>query len=53
VGKILFDPFSVIGGIIGQKPFEALWGMFDDEEAPDPKHRKIAVKKLVPRSCGS
>jgi Protein of unknown function (DUF4235) len=52
VSKILFIPFSVIGGIlagiVGKKTFEALWGAFDDEEAPDPKHREISFKKLVP-----
>ena len=50
--KILFLPFSVIGGIVagivGKKAFEALWGVFDDQEAPDPKHREIPLKKLIP-----
>jgi hypothetical protein len=50
--KILFLPFSVIGGIlagiVGKKAFEALWGVIDDEEAPDPKHRQIPLKKLIP-----
>ena len=35
-------------GIVGKKTFETLWGMFDDEEAPDPKHRAISFKKLMP-----
>jgi uncharacterized protein DUF4235 len=52
VSKILFIPFSVIGGIlagiVGKKTFEVLWGAFDDEDAPDPKHREISFKKLVP-----
>jgi Protein of unknown function (DUF4235) len=52
MSKILFIPFSVIGGIlagiVGKKTFETLWGVFDDEEAPDPKHREISFKKLVP-----
>jgi hypothetical protein len=50
--KLLFIPFSVIGGIlagiVGKKIFAALWGVFDSEEAPDPKHREIALKKLIP-----
>ena len=50
--KVLFIPFSVIGGIlagiIGKKIFEALWGVVDGEDAPDPKYRDIAVKKLIP-----
>jgi hypothetical protein len=52
VSKILFIPFSVIGGIVagivGKKTFEALWGVLDNEEAPDPKYREISIKKLVP-----
>jgi hypothetical protein len=52
MAKLLFIPFSVIGGIIAgalsKKTFEALWGVFDDEEAPEPKHREISLKKLIP-----
>jgi hypothetical protein len=52
VSKILFIPFSVIGGIlagiIGKKTFEAVWGVIDDEDAPDPKYREISLKKLLP-----
>lgn len=52
MSKLLFIPFSVIGGIlagiVGKKTFEALWGVVDDEEAPDPKHREISLKKLLP-----
>jgi Protein of unknown function (DUF4235) len=52
VSKLLFIPFSVIGGIlagiVGKKTFEALWGVVDHEEAPDPKHREISLKKLLP-----
>ena len=49
--KVLFIPFSVIGGMIAgalsKKTFEALWGLFDDHEAPDPKHRDVPLIKLV------
>jgi Protein of unknown function (DUF4235) len=52
VSKMLFIPFSVLGGILagvlGKKTFEMLWGVIDDEEAPDPKYREISFKKLVP-----
>ena len=55
VSKVLFIPFSVIGGIlagiIGKKAFEVLWGVFDDEHAPDPKYREIPFKKLIPACC--
>jgi Protein of unknown function (DUF4235) len=52
MGKLLFMPFSVIGGIlagaVAKKAFEALWGAVDEEQAPDPKHRRISLKKLIP-----
>jgi Protein of unknown function (DUF4235) len=52
MSKILFLPFSVLGGIlaglIGKKAFEGLWGLFDDQEAPNPKHREIPWQKLIP-----
>lgn len=52
MSKILFVPFSVLGGIlagvVGKKTFEGLWGAFAHEEPPDPKHREIAWKKLIP-----
>jgi hypothetical protein len=51
VSKFLFIPFSVIGGILagalGKKSFELIWGAFDDEEAPEPKHREISLVKLL------
>jgi hypothetical protein len=49
--KILFLPFSVVGGIlagfVGKKTFESLWQLFDDQEAPDPKDREIAWTRLL------
>ena len=51
MSKLLFIPFSVLGGIlagaIGKKTFELIWGAFDDEEAPDPQHREISLVKLI------
>ena len=51
MSKFLFIPFSVIGGMlagaIGKKTFELLWGVFDDEDAPEPKHREISLVKLI------
>jgi hypothetical protein len=52
VTKILFVPFSlaggVVAGIVAKKLFELAWGVFADEEAPEPKHREISMKKLIP-----
>jgi Protein of unknown function (DUF4235) len=51
MSKLLFIPFSVIGGIlagaIGKKIFELIWGVIADEEAPEPKHREISLPKLI------
>jgi Protein of unknown function (DUF4235) len=50
--KILFAPFSIIAGILagiaGKKAFEGLWRLIDNEQTPDPKHRDVPWKKLVP-----
>lgn len=49
--KFLFTPLSIAGGLvagaIGKKIFDAVWGLIDDEEAPEPKHREIPMAKLV------
>ncbi len=51
MNKILFLPFSVLSGvlagIIGKKTFERLWGIFDDQGAPDPKQRDVAFPRLI------
>jgi uncharacterized protein DUF4235 len=49
--KLLFLPFSIILGLIAgklaEKIFEGVWGLFDDEEAPEAEHKEIAIAKLV------
>ena len=49
--KLLFIPFSVVGGLIagflGKQLFQALWGVIDDEEPPDSKHRDISWGRLI------
>jgi len=51
MGKILFIPFSVIGGLIagfvGKKLFDLAWGLFDEEEPPEPEHREVSWAKLA------
>jgi hypothetical protein len=43
--KLLFLPISIIGGIlaglIAKKIVEQIWGLLDDEEPPDAKHREV------------
>ncbi|HEX8075720.1 MAG TPA: DUF4235 domain-containing protein [Thermoleophilaceae bacterium] len=49
--KLLFIPFSVVGGLIagflGKKLFEGLWGVIDDEEPPEAEHRHVQFGKVV------
>jgi len=49
--KILFVPISVISGLIaamiGKKTFEQIWGLIDEEEPPEAKHRDVSVGKLM------
>jgi hypothetical protein len=51
VGKVLFIPVSLLSGLLagllGRRLFEGLWGLFDQEEPPDPEHREISWLKLV------
>jgi uncharacterized protein DUF4235 len=49
--KFLFLPISILSGLlagfIGKKLFDGIWGAFDDEEPPDPKHLEISWVKLL------
>ena len=49
--KLLFLPFSIVSGLIagflGKKLFEQLWGVIDEEEPPEPKHRYVSFAKVL------
>jgi hypothetical protein len=49
--KIVFTPVSIvlglIAGILGQKIFEKLWSLVDDQEPPSPEHREFSWPKLI------
>ena len=51
MAKLLFIPVSVSGallaGFVGKKVFDQVWGLIDDEEPPDSKHRDIDWRKLL------
>jgi hypothetical protein len=51
MGKVLFIPVSIFGslaaGFVGKKVFEQIWGLVDEEEPPDPKHRETTWVKLL------
>jgi hypothetical protein len=49
--KVIFIPFSVVGGLIagflGKKLFEQVWGLVDAEEPPEPEHRDAHFGKIL------
>ena len=49
--KILFVPFSIaaglVAGFLSKKAFDQLWGLIDEQEPPDSKHRDIDWGKLL------
>lgn len=49
--KFLFAPIGIgaglLAGLVAQKGFERLWSAIDDEEAPEPDQREVALPKLV------
>ena len=51
MSKILFMPFSILGGVlagvVGRKAFERVWSAIEQEEPPDPKYRDVAWQKLL------
>ena len=51
MSKMIFLPVSVGGGLlaglIGKKLFAVIWGVIDDQQAPEPEHRDISLLKLA------
>ena len=51
MAKVLFIPVSVVGGFLGgflgKKVFEQVWGLIDEEEPPEPEHRDPSWTKLL------
>jgi hypothetical protein len=49
--KFIFIPIGIasglLAGLVGKKLFEQVWGVIDEEEPPDPKHKEISVPKMV------
>jgi Protein of unknown function (DUF4235) len=50
--KIFFLPFRVLAGAfagaVAKRLFEGLWSLVEHETPPDPKHRDVPWKKVVP-----
>jgi hypothetical protein len=51
MAKLLFTPVSISGallaGFLGKKVFNQVWGLIDEEEPPDSKHRDISWGRLL------
>jgi hypothetical protein len=49
--KLIFTPISLIlgliAGLLGQKIFEKVWGLVDQEEPPSPEHKEFSWPKLI------
>lgn len=49
--KLIFLPISVtaglLAGFVGKKIFDQIWGLVDDDEPPQPKHREFEWPKLI------
>ena len=49
--KLIFTPFSIVlglvAGMIGRKIFTAIWGVIDEEEAPDASQRDVGWPKVL------
>jgi hypothetical protein len=48
---LVFRPIGilagVLAGVVGKKIFDFVWGLIDDEGAPEPKYREIGLGKMV------
>jgi Protein of unknown function (DUF4235) len=49
--KILYKPFGIVlgllAGLVGQKLFNAVWGIFDKEEPPKPTTQESTLPKVL------
>jgi hypothetical protein len=49
--RILFAPLSIaagiLAGLLGKWLFEFFWGRIDEEEAPEPSHRRTTWSKVL------
>ena len=47
MAKLLFIPVSIIGGLaagaVSRKLFDQIWGLVDEDEPPESKHRDVQL----------
>lgn len=51
MAKVLFIPVSIgaglLAGLLSRKAFDQVWGLIDEEEPPDSKHRDSSWSRLL------
>jgi Protein of unknown function (DUF4235) len=49
--SLIFKPIAIatgfLAGFIGEKLFERVWRLIDQEDAPDPRYRELPLGKLI------
>jgi hypothetical protein len=49
--SVVFKPVGIIGGllagVLSKKLFSLIWGLVDDQDPPEAKHRSIGLGKLA------
>ena len=49
--RLVFKPIGVLSGVLagllGKKMFELVWGLIDDQDPPEPQHRRLQLGKLA------
>lgn len=49
--NLAFKPIGILSGlaagVLAKKLFELVWGLVDNQDPPEPKHRAVAVGKLA------
>jgi hypothetical protein len=49
--SLVFKPIGILAGIVagllGKRIFELIWGVFDNEDPPETKHREVDLRKLA------
>jgi hypothetical protein len=49
--SLIFKPIGILSGLaagmLGKKIFELLWGLVDEQDAPEAKYRRVHLGKLA------
>lgn len=51
MAKLLFTPVSILAGLaagaVSRKLFDQIWGLVDEDEPPESKHREVPWAKML------